>query len=86
MKLREDISDYDELIKIQKSILSNALRYVKPGGRVMYSTCTLNRNENERLAEDILSKEGAKARIIEMQTLLPYNGKVGFFYCIIGKM
>ena len=86
IKLREDISDYDELIKIQKSILSNALRYVKPGGRVMYSTCTLNRNENERLAEDILSKEGAKARIIEMQTLLPYNGKVGFFYCIIGKI
>ena len=85
IKLTTDPAEYPELIRIQKSILSNALAYVRPGGRVEYSTCTLNREENEKVVKHILSKTGSSARIIEMQTLLPYNGKVGFFYSIIEK-
>ena len=85
IKLSADPSEYDGLIAIQKSILTNALRYVKPGGRLEYSTCTLNKNENEEVVKHVLSKEITSARIIEMTTLMPYNGKVGFYYCIIGK-
>ena len=85
LKLTADPSEFDGLIDIQKKILSNALRYVKPGGRLEYSTCTLNKNENESVVKQVLSKEGNSARIIEMATLMPYNGKVGFYYCIIGK-
>ena len=66
-------------------ILANALRYTKPGGRLEYSTCTLNKNENEELVKHVLSNENTSARIIEMTTFMPYNGKVGFYYCIIGK-
>jgi 16S rRNA C967 or C1407 C5-methylase (RsmB/RsmF family) len=51
----------------------------------MYSTCTLNKNENEELAKDILSQASGSVRLIEMQTIMPYNGEVGFYYCIIGK-
>lgn len=77
---------YDELIEIQEEILKNALRYVKDGGRVEYSTCTLNKNENEKIVEKVLSKEpGSLARVLEMRTLMPYNDRVGFFYCIIEK-
>ena len=83
--LNTDPERYPELIRIQKSILANAFAYVRPGGRVEYSTCTLNKNENEKVVKDMLSKAGSSARIIEMVTLLPYNGKVGFFYSIIGK-
>ena len=85
LKLTADPSSFDGLIDIQKRILSNALRYTKPGGRLEYSTCTLNKNENEEVVKHVLSKEGTSARIIEMKTLMPYNGKVGFYYCIIGK-
>lgn len=85
LKLTADPSEFDGLIDIQKKILTNALRYVKPGGRLEYSTCTLNKNENESVVKQVLSKEGNSARIIEMATLMPYNGKVGFYYCIIGK-
>ncbi len=85
IKLTADPSQYDGLAAIQESILTNALRYVKPGGRVEYSTCTLNKNENENVVKHVLSKEDTSARIIEMTTLMPYNGKVGFYYCIIEK-
>ena len=85
IKLVTDPSKYDGLIHMQKSMLANAFAYVRPGGRVEYSTCTLNKNENENVVKDMLSKTGSSARIIEMETLLPYNGKVGFFYSIIGK-
>ena len=84
-KLTADPSTFEGLIDIQKRILTNALRYTKPGGRLEYSTCTLNKNENEEVVKHVLSKEGTSARVIEMKTLMPYNGKVGFYYCIIGK-
>ena len=85
LKLTADPSTFEGLIDIQKRILTNALRYTKPGGRLEYSTCTLNKNENEEVVKHVLSKEGTSARVIEMKTLMPYNGKVGFYYCIIGK-
>jgi 16S rRNA (cytosine967-C5)-methyltransferase len=85
LKLTADPAEFEELIRIQKKILTNAFRYVKPGGRLEYSTCTLNKNENEAVVKHVLSKEGISARIIEMTTLMPYNGKVGFYYCIIEK-
>ncbi len=85
IKLTADPSRYDSLTEIQKSILTNALRYLKPGGRLEYSTCTLNKNENEEVVKHVLSKEDTSARVIEMTTLMPYNGKVGFYYCIIEK-
>lgn len=85
IKLSTDPDGYEELTVLQGRILANALSYLKPGGRAEYSTCTLNKNENEILVKDILSKTGSSARIIEMETVLPYNGKVGFFYSIIEK-
>ena len=85
IKLTTDPSRYDGLISVQKAILTNAIRYARPGGRVEYSTCTLNKNENEAVVKDVLSKAGSCARIVEMATIMPYNGKVGFFYTIIEK-
>lgn len=35
-----------ELCVLQKDILQNAVRYVKPGGVLIFSTCTLNKDEN----------------------------------------
>ncbi len=47
----------DEIVRlpeIQYSILSNTSRYVKRGGILCYSTCTLNREENEAVVERFL--------------------------------
>ena len=37
----------DELIGLSEKILTNALKYVKIGGEVVFSTCTINPEENE---------------------------------------
>lgn len=40
-----------EITTLQKEILQNAAAYVKPGGILLYSTCTVNPQENEAMAE-----------------------------------
>lgn len=43
-----------ELARLQREILSVVWRYVKPGGMFLYSTCTIDRQENENNAEWLL--------------------------------
>ena len=47
IKYNVSIDKIRELAKLQKKILENAVRYVKKGGRLIYSTCTMTRAENE---------------------------------------
>ncbi len=47
IKWTKSIKEIQSLIKIQRDILNNASKYVKPGGVLLYSTCTLNKKENE---------------------------------------
>ncbi len=44
------------LAELQKSIVKASLPYVRPGGRLVYSTCTLNQGENEEMRHYILSQ------------------------------
>ena len=44
------------LAELQKEILSVVSRYVKPGGKLIYSTCTIDRLENEDQREWFLSR------------------------------
>lgn len=46
IKYKEDITDFSSLLKVQKTILNTAKQYVKPGGVLVYSTCTINPAEN----------------------------------------
>lgn len=47
-----------ELVALQEQILEQVHRYVKPGGILMYSTCTINKEENEQNAKKICEKYG----------------------------
>ncbi len=51
----ESAKALEELTKIQYNILVNALRIVRPGGRVAYSTCTVNKAENGDLVRRALA-------------------------------
>ena len=46
IKLFMTTEQEEELCVLQKEILKNAVRYVKPGGTLIFSTCTLNKEEN----------------------------------------
>ena len=51
----KNIAQMKELPQLQRAILENQCRYVKPGGLLMYSTCTLVRAENEGMVENFLA-------------------------------
>ncbi|MCL2158045.1 MAG: 16S rRNA (cytosine(967)-C(5))-methyltransferase RsmB [Oscillospiraceae bacterium] len=76
-KTLEEISD---LPKTQLAILSACSNYVKPGGALMYSTCTLNKKENEEVADRFLS-ENKDFSCDAQKTFFPFeHGTDGFFY------
>jgi len=45
-----------EIVKLQKQIVEQSWRYVKPGGILLYSTCTINSAENEDMVQWITEK------------------------------
>jgi 16S rRNA (cytosine967-C5)-methyltransferase len=57
------------LVSLQRSILTNAVRYLRPGGRLMFSTCTCSREENEG-NRDFLIKE-CRMKPVDFYDLLP---------------
>ena len=52
----KDPKTMEDLPELQLQILCNQARYVKPGGVLLYSTCTLVRAENEGVVEAFLQK------------------------------
>jgi 16S rRNA (cytosine967-C5)-methyltransferase len=46
--------DILNLTKIQKAMLGHAVDFVKPGGVLVYSTCTIIRDENDQVVEEFL--------------------------------
>ncbi len=56
IKWKRNPGDIDELSELQKRILYTASSYVKPGGRLVYSTCTISRKENEEVVQDFIKK------------------------------
>lgn len=49
IKYRVTKESLQEITELQKKIVSNAVRYLKPEGTMMYSTCTMNPGENEEM-------------------------------------
>ena len=49
-----------ECAERQRSIIADVWQALKPGGLLIYSTCTYNRQENEQMIEHIISKFGAE--------------------------
>lgn len=87
IRLTMDASSMQQLVKIQRQILKNGARYVKAGGWLVYSTCTLNQAENRKnlewflkenqefiLLTDPLRDLAAKAREKGLDTLREEGG------------
>jgi len=55
IKWKRDADDISKLIPLQRDILSNAATLVKPGGALIYSTCTIEEDENEKNIEWFLN-------------------------------
>lgn len=89
-----DLEQTQRLPEIQREILENVSRYVRPGGVLLYSTCTVLKRENEAVAESFLQShpefspesfpvfDPLSAPQNGMLTLLPCTDQCdGFFIC-----
>ena len=93
IKYRTSREGLESLQQLQRQILTNAVRYLKRGGVLIYSTCTINRAENEENAAWIEKELGLKPEDLtaylpdgfpgirnNMVQLLPHiHGTDGFF-------
>ncbi len=79
IKWNKQEQDFADIISIQKKILDNAQRYLKKGGTLVYSTCTLNKDENENAVKYFTEKYSFK--VLKMETVLPDEECDGFFIC-----
>lgn len=76
--------DIQKLIKVQSDILNNASYYVKPNGVLLYSTCTINKDENDEQIEKFI-KTHEDFEILYEKQFLPTDGLDGFFICKMKK-
>ncbi|MBP3239772.1 MAG: methyltransferase domain-containing protein [Oribacterium sp.] len=72
-----------ELQALQREILTTVVRYVKPGGKLVYSTCTLSKEENEDNRDFILEIPGIT--LLKERKFLPGEPSDGFYLCVFTK-
>ncbi|MGE5946214.1 MAG: RsmB/NOP family class I SAM-dependent RNA methyltransferase [Betaproteobacteria bacterium] len=100
LKWRQDEASVAELTAKQAAILAAAATLVRPGGRLVYATCSLLRAENEAIVEaflaghpgftlvpaaDVLARQGIEVEG-EMLRLLPHRHRTdGFFAAILER-
>lgn len=68
------ISEREEkaLAQRQTALLKSALKALRPGGQLVYSTCTLSPDEDEAVADSILKSFPGKVRIADAAKRIPY--------------
>ena len=94
----KDLAPMERLPQVQRAILENVSAYVKPGGVLLYSTCTVLRRENEDVAQAFLQAhpefcaeaislpDGLHVQDARFVTLLPGQHDCdGFFICKMRK-
>lgn len=96
IKYHRSVSDIEQLADIGLKILKNGAEYVKPGGTLVYSTCTLTKKENEENVKRFLDEYGDEFFLEPIKeidvpnsgyiTLYPHiHGTDGFFICKFRK-
>ena len=75
LKWRQTEDAIAEMSAKQRGILESAARLVKTGGRLVYATCSLLEDENEKVVADFLAKD-TRYQLVPMHQVLA-EAKVG---------
>lgn len=75
---------FESIVVLQQNIVDAVIDYVKPGGTLMYSTCTLRKAENEEQVERIVNMH-PDFQVESMETLFPCKDYDGFFIAKIRR-
>lgn len=86
LKWRVSPEDVARYAARQASLLRFHAPLVRPGGRLVYSTCSLFRAENEEVIEAFLASDSGFRPVAEPRTLLPHrDGTDGFFIAALER-
>ena len=86
IKWNRKLSDIDTLCETQRKILNSSAEYVRNGGILVYSTCTILREENSDIIEEFLSSHKNFEKISEELYLAHKTGGSGFYICKLRKV
>lgn len=83
----KDLGFVDNLCELQYNILNCSAKYLKNNGVIVYSTCSLNKKENEDICNKFLAEHNDFIKIDDYITLWPHkNGTDGFFIAKLQKV
>lgn len=82
-KWKLTIEKLQQLIETQFDILSRCSAWVKPGGRLIYATCSVLPLENKDQVDRFLSQHEDFFLADEKQLYPKHNGHDGFFMCMM---
>ena len=80
-----DSSAMDTIIPLQAKLLEKAYYLLKNNGKMVYSTCTINKKENENMIQSFIKKY-PDMKIIDEKKIMPYEyDSDGFYMCKLEK-
>lgn len=79
------LKSIDGIWQIQYNILNTSSHYCKKGGRLIYSTCTLNPQENQEVVNQFLAEHPQFALVEETTRLPGQGGSDGFFFAVLQR-
>jgi 16S rRNA (cytosine967-C5)-methyltransferase len=85
IKYKKRTSEFEKLPEKQIQILSSSSKYVKPGGVLVYSTCTINQTENQDVVAKFLANNPDCVKEEAIQLMPNVNNTDGFFICKMKK-
>lgn len=89
IKWQKNEEEISEITKIQENIIQICSKYLKQGGELVYSTCSILKEENEDIIKKFLEVErsGTKGKfeLIYKNNILPNSQTDGFFICKLRK-
>lgn len=85
IKYRIKQEQLGELARLQREILSSVKQYVKKGGVLLYSTCTINPQENKENTRWLLKSDSEFKLCAERQMLQGVDQCDGFYYAVLQR-
>ena len=84
IKYNVNLREVSELSALQENILDTVSKYVKSGGKLLFSTCTITKAENADNTEKFLAKH-RDFILVKEQQILPNDVQDGFYYAVMTR-
>ena len=85
IRWRVSEADIATFAENQRRFLANAAEVVKPGGRLVYSTCSVELDENESVIEEFIARDDRFKILATERTWPQHEGADGFFIAVLEK-